>query len=119
MTWQFKACRKSELKYITRKTDMKRITFALLFAALLNVCAFADDKKPKLAEAHVMTSPSMPQYDSVSIEGFWEPANPTVKNELIPTAVKIECFRHHGREFMGNEAFCLIFTATHYINMAA
>jgi hypothetical protein len=49
----------------------------------------------------------------ISVDGFWEPDNPTKQNEVVPTAVHIACFRHGGKE--GNltktEAFCIVATA--------
>jgi hypothetical protein len=62
--------------------------------------------KPKLAELNDLG-------DMISVDGFWEPDNPTKQNEIVPTAVHIECFRHGGIE--GNltktEAFCVVATA--------
>lgn len=68
------------------------------------VCA---QGKPKLAEL------SVPSGYMISVDGFWEPDNPTKQNEIGPTAIHIECFRHGGREanLVKTEAFCIVGTA--------
>jgi hypothetical protein len=62
--------------------------------------------KPKLAQLNDLG-------DMISVDGFWEPDNPTKQNEIVPTAIHIECYRHGGKE--GNltktEAFCIVSTA--------
>src|SRR2546429_24468 len=47
------------------------------------------------------------------LSNFWEPDSPTKQNELVPTAIHIECNRHGGREanLVHTEAFCVVATA--------
>ena len=74
----------------------------------LQVSARAQSKdKPKLAELEQVG-------DMLTVDGFWEPDNPTKQNELVPTAVHIQCFRHGGKEanLTKTEAFCIVSTAT-------
>jgi hypothetical protein len=61
-------------------------------------------RKPKLAELYV-------ESDFISVDGFWEPDNPTKQNELVPTANHIECYRHGGKELVGTDAICITATA--------
>ncbi len=83
-------------------------TFATILLGLaLCVPVLAQDKA-KLAELNIIGS------GMISVDGFWEPDNPTKQNEVIPTAVHIECFRHGGKEanLVKTEAFCIVATAT-------
>jgi hypothetical protein len=77
---------------------------ALLTLALI-VAVYAQDK-PKLAELSVMG-------DTISVDGFWEPDNPTKQNEVVPTGIHIQCFRHGGKEgsLTRTESFCIVATA--------
>ena len=50
--------------------------------------------------------------DFISVDGFWEPDNPTKHNELFPNAVHIECYRHGGKVLVGTEAICITANAT-------
>jgi hypothetical protein len=61
-------------------------------------------RKPQLAELYL-------ESDFVSVDGFWEPDNPTKHNELVPTATHIECYRHGGKELVGTDAICITSTA--------
>jgi hypothetical protein len=47
------------------------------------------------------------------VDGFWEPDNPTKQNEVLLTAVHIECFPHGGKEanLVKTEGFCIVATA--------
>ena len=84
--------------------QLKTIATSLLGLALC-VPVWAQDK-PKLAELNIFG-------DMISVDGFWEPGNPTKQNEVIPTAIHIECFRHGGKEanLVKTEAFCIVATA--------
>jgi hypothetical protein len=85
---------------------MKR---ALLAAAILiAVPALGQEVKhaPKLAELQTLGE------DSISVDGFWEPDNPTEQNELVPTATHIECYRHGGKVLVGTEAICMTASAS-------
>jgi hypothetical protein len=66
--------------------------------------------KPKLAELNTDSE----QFGVISVDGFWEPDYPTKQNEVVPTAVHIECFRHGGKEanLVKTDAFCVVATAT-------
>lgn len=81
------------------------VTIVLGLALCVPVCA---QDKPKLAELNTIGD------GMISVDGFWEPDNPTKQNEVIPTAVHIECFRHGGKEanLVKTEAFCIVATAT-------
>jgi hypothetical protein len=83
---------------------MKTLTVILLGLALC-VPVGAQDK-PKLAELTVFG-------DMLTVDGFWEPDNPTKQNEVVPTAIHMECFRHGGKEanLVKTEAFCIVATA--------
>lgn len=83
------------------------MTKLLLFIGLAMCIPAMPQDKPKLAELHVVSS------EYVIVDGFWEPDNPTKQNELVPTAIHIECQRHGGREanLVRSEAFCVIATA--------
>jgi hypothetical protein len=82
----------------------RSIAIALLGLALcVPACA---QHKPKLAELTVLD-------DTFSVDGFWEPDNPTKHNEIVPAAIHIECYRHGGKEanLVKTEAFCVVATA--------
>jgi hypothetical protein len=83
---------------------MKTIA-AILLGLGLCVPIRAQDK-PKLAELTILG-------DRLIVDGFWEPDSPTKQNEVIPTAVHIECFRHGGKEanLVRTEGFCIVATA--------
>jgi hypothetical protein len=83
---------------------MKTVATILLGLALC-VPVWAQDR-PKLAELTVLG-------DMLIVDGFWEPDNPTKQNEVAPTAVHIQCFRHGGKEanLVKTEAFCIVATA--------
>lgn len=92
---------------------MKNLSLSLALLLSFSLNGRAQDK-PKLAELNNFG-------DMISADGFWEPDNPTKQNELLPTAVHIECFRHGGKEanLVKTEAFCIVATATaQYILMA-
>lgn len=78
----------------------------LLAVLLLSFPAISQDK-PKLAELDLAD-------DVLTVDGFWEPDNPTTHNELIPTAIHIQCFRHGGKasNLTKTEAFCIVATAS-------
>jgi hypothetical protein len=92
---------------------MKRFSFVsavtMLLVALLALCisALAQEQKPKLALLRIIDG------DSLYVDGFWEPDNPTKQNEVVPTAIHIGCFRHGGKEanLVHTEAFCIVATA--------
>ncbi len=88
--------------------QLKSIATSLLGLTLC-VPVWTQDK-PKLAELNTDSV----QFGVISVDGFWEPDNPTKQNEVIPTAVHIECFRHGGKEanLVKTEAFCIVATAT-------
>src|SRR5579859_479479 len=73
--------------------EMRRSMLKLVLVGLVALCipALSEDK-PKLAEVRVVGS------DYITVDGFWEPDNPTSKNALVPTSVHIECYRHGGKE---------------------
>jgi hypothetical protein len=73
---------------------------------ILSLRLWAQDK-PKLAELALSG-------DILTVDGFWEPDNPTKQNEVVPTAVHIQCFRHGGKEanLTRTEPFCIVATAT-------
>ncbi|HYM74467.1 MAG TPA: hypothetical protein VE377_00690 [Candidatus Dormibacteraeota bacterium] len=84
---------------------------ATVVGLVLSVSLWAQDApqgahKPKLAELNDLG-------DMISVDGFWEPDNPTKQNEVVPTAVHIECFRHGGKggNLTRTEAFCVVATA--------
>jgi hypothetical protein len=83
------------------------MTKLLLVGLALCLPAMSQDK-PKLAELRIVAN------DYISVDGFWEPDNPTEKNALVPTSIHIECYRHGGKEanLVHTEAFCVIATAT-------
>jgi len=85
-------------------TFAKALVAALLALGLVATAQSTpsiDRKQPKLAEASV--SP-----DYVSIEGVWEPANPTEKNRFLLFGVdRIECWRTGGRVLLGTDSFCV------------
>ena len=78
---------------------------SILLGLALCVPVCAQDK-PKLAELTAFG-------DMFSVDGFWEPDNPTKENAVVPTAIHIECFRHGGKEanLVRTEAFCIVATA--------
>jgi hypothetical protein len=81
-------------------------TIATILVGLgLCVPVYSQDK-PKLAELHALG-------DMLIVDGFWEPDNPTKQNEVVPSAVRVECFRHGGKEanLVKTEAFCIVATA--------
>jgi len=83
---------------------MKTIAAILLG---LGLCAPVwAQNKPKLAELETLG-------DMLTVDGFWEPDNPTKQNEVVPAAVHIQCFRHGGRaaNLVKTEAFCIVATA--------
>lgn len=71
-----------------------------LLGLVLCIPVLAQDTKPKPAKLNIFG-------DSISVDGFWEPDNPTKSNEVVPTAIHIECFRHGGKEgnLVKTEAF--------------
>jgi len=96
---------------------MKRV-LSLLVLAVIACPVVAQEKepelsgrgKPKLAEATVS-----PWY--VSIEGAWEPDNPTEKNKLVFDVNRIDCFRTGGIDLVGTDSFCIIADATTALRM--
>ena len=62
--------------------------------------------RPKLAELETLG-------DVLTVDGFWEPDNPTKQNEVVPTAIHIQCFRRGGKasNLVKTEAFCIVATA--------
>jgi hypothetical protein len=92
---------------------MKRLSLVsamtVLLVAFLALCtsALAQEQKPKLAELTIIDG------NTIFVDGFWEPDNPTKQNELAPTAIHIGCFRHGGKEanLVRTEAFCIVATA--------
>ena len=89
---------------------LKSVVTTLLGLALC-VPVWAQDKaqdkhKPKLAELYG---------DSYmfTVDGFWEPDNPTKENEVVPAAIHISCFRHGGKagNITKTEAYCITATA--------
>jgi hypothetical protein len=85
---------------------MRRALLAV--AILIAVPALGQEVKqgPKLAELQILGD------DFISVDGFWEPDNPTKQNELIPTATHIECYRHGGKVLVGTEAICITASAS-------
>ena len=85
---------------------MKRLLLAV--AVLIAVPAVGQEVKqaPKLAELQTLGD------DFISVDGFWEPDNPTKQNELVPTATHIECYRHGGKTLVGTEAICITASAS-------
>ena len=90
-------------------TGQRKVIATILMGFVLCVAVWAQDK-PKLAELHTDDV----RFGMISVDGFWEPDNPTKHNEVVPTAVHIECFRHGGKEanLVKTEAFCIVATAT-------
>jgi hypothetical protein len=87
---------------------MKPVAVFILLGLTLYVPLLAQDK-PKLAQLNTEGV----QAGMISVDGFWEPDNPTKQNEVAPTAVHIECFRRGGKEanLVKTEAFCIVATA--------
>jgi hypothetical protein len=87
------------------RPPVRELIATVILGLALCIPAWVQDK-PKLAELHTFD-------DSIVVDGFWEPDNPTKQNELVSTAVHIECFRHGGREgnLVKTEAFCIVATA--------
>lgn len=84
--------------------QLRSIATTLLGLALC-VPACAQDK-PELAQLTTLG-------DMLSVDGFWEPDNPTKQNEMVSTAIHMQCFRHGGKEanLVKTEAFCIVATA--------
>jgi hypothetical protein len=81
----------------------------LAIAILVLVGSALAQQKPKLAEVYVDDAKN-PTY--ISVEGVWEPDNPTKQNELTFTVVHVNCYRHGGQAIVGTEPFCVSATAT-------
>jgi hypothetical protein len=88
-----------------------RLMATIIFGLAMCIPVYAQDAtkvadKPKLALLQNLG-------EMITVDGFWEPDNPTKQNEVVPTAIHIECYRHGGKE--GNltktEAFCVVATA--------
>lgn len=92
------------MEYLERKTMKTNWKFALGFFTLLLLSpnVFAQEvRKPKLAQLQTLGD------DSISVDGFWEPDNPTKHNELVMAATHIECYRHGGKALVGTDAICI------------
>ena len=89
------------------KGKRKQMKSIAVFVVILIASFVAAQDKPKLAELTKVGD------DYISVDGFWEPDSPTKQNELVPTAIHIECNRHGGREanLVHTEAFCVVATA--------
>lgn len=91
----------------------------LVIALLLMASAYGQNQhkndpepqasQPKLAEVYVDDAHD-PKY--VSVDGVWEPDNPTKQNELFFAVVHLVCYRHGGQAIVGTDSFCVSATAT-------
>jgi hypothetical protein len=89
---------------MTRRKSTTTVA-ATLLGLVLCVPALAQEHKPKLAELITIDA------DIISVDGFWEPDNPTKPTTLVPVSHYIECFRHGGTNFVRTDAFCVDATA--------
>lgn len=90
---------------------LKSIVAAVLGLALC-FPVWAQDK-PEAADKPKLAKLTLDLGYTLTVDGFWEPDNPTKQNEVVPAAIHIQCYRHGGKE--GNitktEAFCITATA--------
>jgi hypothetical protein len=81
-------------------------SLAVIFALVFFSYNARTQEKPKLAELQTYG-------DMIFVDGFWEPDHPTKQNEVVPSAIHIECLQHGGKEanLVKTEAFCIVATA--------
>jgi hypothetical protein len=94
------------MNHATQFTLIATVAGLALGVSLWAQDAAKEVHKPKLAELNDLG-------DMISVDGFWEPDNPTKQNEVVATAVHMECYRHGGigGNLTKTEAFCVVATA--------